>query len=114
MKRSLNYLVLGFTSMFTAAAVAQSQVGIKDGTFVQAQAGNPTSGQGRTGQPGSGDMDRMNEQGKTGVPMTSPLISDKDKGGYHAEDRKVKQDPAKESSSQVQKGSKQQTKDSGG
>jgi len=114
MMRNLNYLVLGVTSMFAAAALAQSHVSIKDGTFVLAQAGNPMSGQGRTGQPGSGDMDRPNEQGKPVEPMASPRTSDKDKGGYHTENRKAKQDPARDSSSQVRKDSKQQPKDSGG
>src|SRR5882672_6364089 len=87
MMRNLNYLVLGVTSMFAAAALAQSHVSIKDGTFVLAQAGDP---------------------------MASPRTSDKDKGGYHTENRKAKQDPARDSSSQVRKDSKQQPKDSGG
>jgi len=116
MMRSPNYFVLVFTSLFAAAALAQSHAGIKDGTFVQAQAGNPMSGQGRTGQPGSSDADRPNEYGKPVEPMASPLTSDKDKDkeSYHTEERKAKQDPARESSSQVRKSSKQQPKDSGG
>jgi len=110
--RNLNYLVLGVTSMFAAAALAQSHVSIKDGTFVLAQAGNPMSGQGRTGQPGSGDMGRSNEQGKPVEPMASPLTSDKDKGGYHTQRRGTKQDP-QDPSSQARKGKVEESKPSG-
>lgn len=116
--RRLSYLVFGFTPMLSAAAFAQAlNMGIKDGTFMQAQAGGPTSGKGQTGQTESGGgMDRMNEQGKPYDPMASPAASNKgkDKGGHRAEDRKAKQNPARDSSSQVRKDSKQQPKDSGG
>ena len=115
--RKLGYLVFGFTPMLTAAAFAQAlNMGIKEGTFMQAQAGGPMSGQGQAGQTGSGGMDRMSEQGKPDVPTVFPAESDKgkDKGGYHAKDRKAKQDPPRDRSSQVRKDSKQQPKDSGG
>jgi len=112
--RKLKYIVIGFSSMLTAAAFAQAlNMGIKEGPFMQAQAGGQMSGQ---GQMGSGNMDRMNEQGKPDVPAVFPAESDKgkDKGGYHAKDRKAKQDPPRDSSSQVRRDSKQQPKDSGG
>jgi hypothetical protein len=112
--RRLDYIVIGFTSMLTATALAQAlNGGIKEGTFMQAQAGGQMSGQGQTG---SGGMDRMNEQDRRDVPAVFPAESDKgkDKGGYHAKDRKAKQDPPRDSSSQVRKDSKQQPKDSGG
>jgi hypothetical protein len=112
--RRLSYLAFGFTPMLTAAAFAQAlNMGIKEGTFMQAQAGGQ-NGQGQAGQTGSGGMDRMNEQGKPNDPMGSPAAADKDKGGYHPKNRKAKQNPARDSSSQVRKDSKQQPKDSGG
>jgi hypothetical protein len=115
--RRLDYIAIGFTSMLTAAAFAQAlNGGIKEGPFMQAQAGGPMSGQGQMGQNGSGSMDRMNEQGKPDVPTVFPAESGKgkDKGGYHAKDRKAKRDQPRDSSSQVRKDSKQQPKDSGG
>lgn len=108
--RRLGYLVFGFTPMLAAAAFAQAlNIGIKDGTFVQAQAGGPMSGQVR-----SDGVDRMNEQGKPEVPTVFPAAPDKGKDAYHAKGRKAKQDSSRNGSSQVRKGNKQQPKDSGG
>jgi hypothetical protein len=111
--RSLNYIVLGFTPMLAVAAFADAlNVGIKEGMIVQAQAGGQVNGQ--TGQGGSaGNMERINDQGKTKEPMT--LDKDKDQGAYPVRGRDAKQDPARDgSSSQVRKGKKDLPKDSGG
>ena len=119
--RKLDLIVLGF--MFSAAAVAQTHgTGVKDGALLQAQAGQ-MGGQGQTDQDQKApagtdrmDTDRM-DASRYGDPMTSPVISgkdkDKDKGAYHAQGRSAKRDPAQDSPSQARIGKKPESRESG-
>jgi len=97
--RNLNYIVLGFASLFAATVLAQTlNTDVHNRTIAQVggQAGqtsdpNPMGGQDRMGSQGptgSGGADRMNE-GKTSDPATSPMHSDKDKAkrGYRTQGR---------------------------
>jgi len=108
--RRLNFIVLGFTPMLAMAAFAEAlNVGMKEGMIVQAQAGGPGNGQAGRAAPG-GDMDRVNDQGKTKEPMS--FDKDKDHGRYSTRGRDAKQDPARDgSSSQARKGRKEMPKD---
>ena len=117
--RKLDFIVLGF--MFSAAAVAQTHgTGVKDGALLQAQAGQ-MGGQGQTDQDQKApagtdrmDTDRM-DASRYGDPMTSPVISGKDKakGAYHAQGRSAKRDPAQDSPSQARVGKKPESRESG-
>src|SRR6267142_2129101 len=119
--RKVNFIVLGFTSMFAAVAFAQTpNTGVKDGALVQAQAGQ-MGGQGQTDQKAPAGTDRMDtdrmDAGRYGDPMTSPVISGKDKdkgkGGYHAPGRSATRDPAHDSPSQARTGKKPESRESG-
>jgi len=115
--RKLDFIVLGF--MFSAVAVAQTH-GVKDGALLQAQAGQ-MGGQGQTDQKASAGTDRMDrdrmDASRYGDPMTSPVMSGKDKdkakGGYHAQGRSAKRDPAQDSPSQARMGKKPESRESG-
>src|SRR5258708_17327914 len=100
--RKLSTIVIGLTPLLAAAAFAQAP-NAGDEIIVQAQAGGQMNGQGQTGQPAPSGIDRTNEQGKPYDPMASPAASDKDKGGYQANERKAKQDPSRDKPSQRRK-----------
>jgi hypothetical protein len=84
---------------------------------VQAQAGQ-MGGQGQTDhqadQKAPAGVDRM-DAGRYGDPMTSPVISGKDKakGAYHPQGRSAKRDPAKDSPSQPRMGKTPDSRESG-
>jgi len=114
--RKLNFIVLGFTSMFAAVAFAQTpNTGVKDGALVQAQAGQ-MGGQGQTDQKAPAGIDRMDAR-RYGDPMTSPVISGKDKdkakGADHPQGRSATRDPAQDSPSQARTGKKLESRESG-
>jgi len=117
--RKLDLIVLGF--MFSAVAVAQTHgTGVKDGALLQAQAGQ-MGGQGQTDQKAPAGTDRMDtdrmDASRYGDPMTSPVISGKDKdkakAGYRAQGRSAKRDPAQDSPSQARIGKKPESRESG-
>ena|SRR5262245_4865003 len=112
--RKLNYLVLGFTPMFTAVAFAQVlNTGIKERMIVQAQAGGQMGGQGQVGRDpmDKGGMEPMNE-GKSNDPMASDKDKNKHRGAYPMRGR-GKSDTMRESSTQTRKGKMEETKPSG-
>jgi hypothetical protein len=122
--RRVNFIVHGFTSISMLAALAFGQTpntGVKkNGAFVQAQAGQMGS-QGQTDQKAPAGTDRMDtdrmDAGRYGDPMTSPVISGKDKakarGAYHPQGRSARRDPAQDSPSQARMGKKQESRGSG-
>jgi hypothetical protein len=112
----LKLIVLGFTSMIAAVALAQTLgTGVKDGALVQAQA-EQMGGQGQTDQKAPAGTDRM-DAARYGDPITSPVISGKDndkaKGAYHPQGRSAKRDPARDSPSQARMGKKPESRESG-
>lgn len=102
--RKLNYLVLGFTPMFTAVAFAQVlNTGIKERMIVQAQA----DGRSETRSPmGTGGNDRVDENKSKDMTsdMNKDKHKDKHKGGYGMRSRSGKQDTPQDFSSQARKG----------
>jgi hypothetical protein len=119
--RKLNFIVNGFTAISMSAALAFAQTpnkGVKNGAFVQAQAGQMGS-QGQTDQKAPAGTDRMDtdrmDAGRYGDQITSPVISGKDKakGGYHAQGRSARRAPARDSPSQARMGKKPEARESG-
>jgi hypothetical protein len=105
--QSLKYAVLGITPLLAAAGFAQGlSVGVKDGAFMQAQAGGPM-GSGYAERPATNPMSDQSK-GKTG---TGSATSNQDKGSARSEGRK---DNPTQTGPEARKDKKQQPKDSNG